>query len=45
MDASEHAAEDVSHLIVQVYDIHEVVIQETGGMEGLRDGASSGGFL
>lgn len=39
MDASEQAAEDVGHLIVQVYAIHEVVIQETGGMEGLRDGA------
>lgn len=39
MDASEQAAEDIGHLIVQVYAIHEVVIQETGGMEGLRDGA------
>ena len=36
MDASEQAAEDVGYLIVQVYAIHEVVIQETGGMEGLR---------
>jgi death on curing protein len=39
MDASEQAAEDVGRFIVQVYAIHEVVIQETGGMEGLRDGA------
>lgn len=38
MDASEHAAENVGHLIDQIYAIHEVVIQETGGMEGLRDG-------
>ena len=33
MDASEQAAEDIGHLIVQIYTIHEVVIQETGGME------------
>jgi death-on-curing protein len=29
----------VAELVVQVYNIHDVVIQESGGLEGLRDGA------
>ena len=45
MDASEQAAEDIGHLIEQVYAIHEVVIEETGGMEGLRDGAIGSSIL
>ena len=29
----------IAELVVQVYNIHEVVIDESGGLEGLRDGA------
>lgn len=29
----------IAELVVQVYNIHEVVIEESGGLEGLRDGA------
>lgn len=39
MDLPVQAAEDVGQLLVQVYAIHGVVIQETGGMEGLHDAA------
>jgi death-on-curing protein len=30
---------DVAELVVQVYAIHEIVIEESGGLAGLRDGA------
>lgn len=39
MDAPDEAAENVGRLLDQIYAIHEVVIQETGGMEGLHDAA------
>jgi len=39
MGSLEDDAEIISQLIAQVYAIHEVVIAESGGMEGLRDGA------
>lgn len=39
MELPEHAAQDVSELLLQVYAIHETVIQESGGLVGLRDAA------
>lgn len=39
MDETENITETVGQLIAQVYAIHEAVIGESGGMEGLRDGA------
>ncbi len=32
-------ADIIAELVVQVYNIHEVIIEESGGLEGLRDGA------
>lgn len=32
-------ADSVAELVVQIYNIHETVIAESGGLEGLRDGA------
>src|SRR5712692_8154714 len=32
-------ADDVANLLLRVYEIHEVVIAETGGLVGLRDAA------
>ena len=37
--ASNPTAEAVAQLLIEVYAIHDVVIQETGGLEGLRDAA------
>lgn len=37
MRVPEDAANHIGALIVQVYAIHETVIAETGGLEGLRD--------
>ncbi|MFQ5628479.1 MAG: type II toxin-antitoxin system death-on-curing family toxin [bacterium] len=34
---SEHA-EDIADLLIQIYDMHEIIIAETGGLAGLRDG-------
>jgi death-on-curing protein len=34
---SEDRADEVANLLVRVYEIHEVIIAETGGMPGLRD--------
>jgi death-on-curing protein len=28
----------IAELVVQIYNIHEIVIEESGGLEGLRDG-------
>lgn len=39
MDAGETQAGYIAELVVQIYNIHEVVIEESGGLEGLRDGA------
>jgi death-on-curing protein len=36
----ENSAEEVAHLLVRVYEIHEIIIAETGGLPGLRDAAS-----
>jgi len=36
--AEEDRRADVAELLVQVYAIHEVVIGESGGLAGLRDG-------
>lgn len=35
----EPRANAIAKLLVQVYAIHQVVIEESGGLEGLRDGA------
>lgn len=32
-------ADQVAELVVRVYELHEVAISDSGGMEGLRDGA------
>lgn len=32
-------ADEIAHLLVRVYEIHEIIIAETGGLTGLRDGA------
>lgn len=37
MQTSEPTAEAVARLLIQVYTIHEVVIEETGGLAGMRD--------
>ncbi len=37
---SEEVAQCVANLLLRVYEIHEVVIAETGGTPGLRDVAS-----
>jgi death on curing protein len=34
---SEDRADDVASLLVRVYEIHEVIIAETGGLPGLRE--------
>ena len=39
MAEGEAQAGYIAELVVQVYNIHEVVIEESGGLEGLRDGA------
>lgn len=30
-------AGEVAHLLVRVYEIHEIIISETGGLPGLLD--------
>src|SRR5213594_926541 len=32
-------ADEIAHLLVRVYEIHEIIIAETGGMSGLREAA------
>ena len=32
-------ADQVAELVVRVYELHEIAISESGGVEGLRDGA------
>jgi death-on-curing protein len=39
MSEFDNQADRIAELVVRVYDLHEVVIKESGGMEGLRDGA------
>jgi death-on-curing protein len=34
---SEDRADEVANLLVRVYEIHEVIIVETGGLSGLRE--------
>ena len=34
---SEDRADEVANLLVRVYEIHEVIITETGGLPGLRE--------
>ncbi|MDX2044971.1 MAG: type II toxin-antitoxin system death-on-curing family toxin [Acidobacteriota bacterium] len=31
-------ADEIANLLIRVYEIHEVIIAETGGLVGLRDG-------
>lgn len=38
MAEGEGYANTIAELLVQIYRIHEIVIQESGGLEGLRDG-------
>src|SRR2546425_6653162 len=33
----EDRADEVAHLLVRVYEIHEVILAETGGIVGLRE--------
>ena len=35
----DETANEIAHLLVRVYEIHEVIIAETGGLIGLRDAA------
>ena len=35
----EERADEIAHLLVRVYEIHEIIIAETGGLLGLRDAA------
>lgn len=37
MQTSDPTAEAVARLLIQVYAIHEVIIEETGGLAGMRD--------
>lgn len=39
IDDSEHLIGQIAELVVQVYQIHDVIISQTGGLTGLRDGA------
>jgi death-on-curing protein len=39
IDKGEAQAGYIAELVVQIYNIHEVIIEESGGLEGLRDGA------
>jgi len=39
MAEGEAQAGYIAELVVQIYNIHKVVIEESGGLEGLRDGA------
>src|SRR5216684_2621217 len=32
-------ADEIAHLLVRVYEIHEIIIAETGGLAGLREAA------
>ena len=36
---NETTADEIAHLLVRVYEIHEIIIAETGGLPGLRDAA------
>lgn len=35
--STEFRAEDVAELLIRVYEIHEIILEETGGMPGLRE--------
>jgi len=35
----DEAADEIAHLLVRVYEIHEIIITQTGGLIGLRDAA------
>lgn len=35
----EERADEIAHLLVRVYEIHEIIIAKTGGLVGLRDAA------
>ena len=35
----EERADEIAHLLVRVYEIHEIIIAETGGLPGMRDAA------
>jgi len=37
---SEEQADEVAKLLVHVYELHETIISETGGLAGLRDATS-----
>jgi len=37
-DDSEFAANQIAELVVQIYQIHDIIIAQTGGLLGLRDG-------
>lgn len=30
-------ADEIAHLLVRVYEIHEIIVAETGGLRGLRE--------
>ena len=37
-DAPDDVAQQIADLIVRVHEIHDGIIRQTGGLEGLRDG-------
>ena len=39
MDVDDSRANQVADLLIQIYEIHEAILQESGGIPGLRDGA------
>ncbi len=39
MTSPESRAQEIGDLLVRVYEIHEVIIRETGGLEGLHNAA------
>ena len=35
-------ADEIAHLLLRVYEIHEIIIAETGGLTGLQEPALPG---
>lgn len=36
---TEDRADEIANLLIRVYEIHEIIIDETGGIAGLREAA------
>ncbi len=39
IDDNEHLVDQIAELVIQIYQMHDVIIAQTGGLAGLRDGA------